>query len=611
MPHRHHSGAQYGYQIEIPARPQEEVKYKFDYEVQVPDHKTQADYLQGLYTQVDRVALPSQDCASAPPACTCNQYSPIIQTCPVHRSQNSGEDNAEVLQFTVNNAQTRNKRSPIDNSLGNLKSKRQINLSDLSDRLNEKILELHSKKDELINKIKQKRSQRPKFDFSSWTDRADKARQEFISNVNANFQGLNRSKRDADEVEVNGANVPAEPQVSKEAFYCPSCESLKHDEKMRRMPEVLQYLPEVEQQPDKKRTRKHCEGCGSAIRDSMGCFCKGGDNYHPTQPQYYEYIEGQPVSYIPGAHHRQQQAHQQEQQGPGAQARYVFDRYGHKYLENNGNLRLVIPAHQFGPQQPEPIVGQPNLAALDRILANNREFISQVNNHPPGRMLDEPVDTARDGIHFINEIFHNPNPILSNTDGDSEDDDEDVGAAHRGDMRHQQRDVNPNQNMYHAMPAMADGNDGSTSGAHLKRSHPNENNKNEELSRAGATSDAQNKNAVDTNAWKEVEYTEMTQSDGAEMEQANAPNVSDRNAAETQTNDSETKSQTSQMKKTKTAKKYEILTIDGSSAPGDLTDEIYNIIKFIYNDGQNHDNIGRISIDNAKSKYDAEEKNSQ
>lgn len=49
--------AQYGYAVEMPEQPQPEVTYKFDYEVEVPVLQSTADYLQGLYAHVDRVAL--------------------------------------------------------------------------------------------------------------------------------------------------------------------------------------------------------------------------------------------------------------------------------------------------------------------------------------------------------------------------------------------------------------------------------------------------------------------------------------------------------------------------------------------------------------------------
>lgn len=51
------ANAQYGYAIEVPEQSQPEVTYKFDYEVEVPVIQSTADYLQGLYAHVDRVAL--------------------------------------------------------------------------------------------------------------------------------------------------------------------------------------------------------------------------------------------------------------------------------------------------------------------------------------------------------------------------------------------------------------------------------------------------------------------------------------------------------------------------------------------------------------------------
>lgn len=137
-----------------------------------------------------------------------------------------------------------------------------------------------------------------------------------------------------------------------------------------------------------------CHSCGSKLCDSV---CRQCGKY---QPQYVEYIEGKPVSYFPGAI----QAKIDDKPSEAAKPRYIFDRYGHKYLENNGNLRLLAPQfHQ------EAIVGdQPDFAGLANILNENREIIHQLNLNP-GRLLPEPLQLASETIDLIRDMARQNN----------------------------------------------------------------------------------------------------------------------------------------------------------------------------------------------------------
>lgn len=576
-PNTQDGGAQYAYHIDMPQKPHELVEY--NYEVQIPIAHQKEDYLQRLATHIVHPEMPNQGCTCSN-ACTCNQYRSAMQTYP-EQQFDSDESNAEVLKFNVNNVSDRIKRSPVENAFG-------ATLSDLGDRWNDKFLELHAKKDELINKIKEKRSNLPKLDLSPWTDRANKARQEFVSNVNANFQGLNRNKRDA--------NAEAKQQVRKETFYCPSCESLKYSEKIRHMPEVLQFLPEVEQKPLGRRKRQHCVGYGSPpVMQAPYYESQGNNNYHSVQPQYFEYINGQAVPYIPGVRHYPP-IYQPSPEYYDGENRYVFDRFGHKYLENNGNLRLIIPPNQFE-RQPS----QPNYPALNRIVSVNREFLDLTNYHAPGRMMAEPIDALRDGIRFGQEIFHNPNPILSNTNGHSAESGEEVGATLRN-MREIQ-DVLPKQNTQIVMPITTNSNDESLEfKVNPKRSYPNENNKYKELGQTNIANDIPNMSRTGANAWNEPNNAEISHVGSSEVRQEemaldNASIGSKNNVIEHETVDIKTDSQPSQMGEPITSK---------TAATADLSNEIYNIINFIYDTNDEfikHGSKGK-SVDNAQSKSD-------
>lgn len=588
MPQTQYTNAQYTYDVVVPADPKPDTKYKYAYEVQVPVTKSESDYLQGLYTQVDRVALPKPNCG-APNGCTCH-YNPSI--CAVHSVLDSGEDNAHAIRFEVNsNAPVIRTRRGLKDALDGLKSKRQITLTDLNERLNEKIVEFSSKKDEIINKIKEKRSQRP---IATW---ADNARQEFIRNVRANFDGLTRSRRDADKTvesqaagsALNGQTAEAKSQqVRKHNFFCPTIESLKGSQTMRQRPEALQFMPEIEQQPSNARTRKHCQECGSVSNEAICRACNSEKNYHPAQSRYYEYIEGQPISYIPGLQQQQeqpqvgQQKHQSDNDRAVPQARYIYDRYGHRYMESkNGNLKLM-PTVQLQTEpaqsQSDALVGAPNMAALNRILAHNQEFIHATNSNEPGQLIDRPIVVVRDGIRFIQDILHNPNPLRADpngrSDGNDDDSDESIVGSTAHDLRWK-KDVN--KDMFRIVPVMANDNDGSL----LVKIYPKQ--KNEKVEKSVKDRLA-NDEYVTVN--RAVNHAKSMQSQ--DHESVNAENVS-----ETQTIGTKTVRKMPQATKTSTTmtnddknskQKYEILTIDGNFTPVDTNEEVDHILKFIYDE---------------------------
>lgn len=598
------STQQYTYDVVVPPQPQPEVRYQYDYELQVPNTKTEADYLQGLYTQVDRIAEQQPDCKNAAcscqnaphlcpvhangaqaPSCSC-QYAPAM-SCPLHQLD-SNEANVDVQRFDITRPafNVRNKRG-LKETLEGLKAKRQTNFSELNDRLNDKILELSSKREELINKIKQKRSQRPRFDFTEFADKADQRRQSFLNGVKANFEGLQRDRRDAMATEQKQVRNNDDDDV-----LCPTIESLKRSGRLSQNPDVLQFMPEVQAKAvdgvdsdggeDVTRTRKHCHECGAMVNEEpcVRCHSQGGKSYHPSQSQYYEYVDGQPVSYVPGvSHHHIAMEHADDQAYVAATPQhYVYDRYGHRYVESNGNLRLVTP--DVSQHVVDEDVGAPNMAALNRILAHNQKFIADTNNHEPGRMTGQTVDNLRDSIDFIHEILHNPNPIRPTTHSD--DDEDDVGAMHEYRLK---KDVN--RQMYQVVPMMTDDKDGSL----IVKIYPTQKRQQRENKKSdddGLRHDKENE-IVD-------EYQQQSQSEMIHEPLAHNVNSGNNYVPQTQTlseTTDENRSNRPAASPKATAetngkkKKYEILTIDGSFE--DVNDEVDHILRFIYDTNVRHE----------------------
>lgn len=244
-----------------------------------------------------------------------------------------------------------------------------------------------------------------------------------------------RRRRDANYNEMNADDDRRIPmlRVKEKDTPCEAMESLKKLSESRvelQIPEAAQYMPEL-QQNAQWEGHHHCHKCGSHLTDSVckscgtvhncesaspqtqnqqeesckcnNCHacgsqltdsvCKSCGTEH-TSPQYVEYVNGKPVSFSPGA-----------VQAETAAPRYIFDRYGHRYLENNGNLRLLMP-------QQEAIIGsQPDFAGLADILTENREVMSEINPFSgTDRMVPEPLDLAQQAIHYIHDLARRQAP---------------------------------------------------------------------------------------------------------------------------------------------------------------------------------------------------------
>lgn len=204
-----------------------------------------------------------------------------------------------------------------------------------------------------------------------------------IKGITQQFSGAQRSKRDLIGQEERRYDDKRMPMLRVEEYTEPSSDKSRLSKYSSNSRVELKAAENHEWNSEEAEKAKLCHKCGDKLTDSV---CKRCGEY---QPQYIEYIEGKPVSYYPRA--TQQKKNERSSEAP----RYVYDRYGHRYIESNGNLRLIAPQHQ------EAIVGdQPNFAGLADILNRNQEVIHALNQHP-GRLLPEPVDLVEDGIQII------------------------------------------------------------------------------------------------------------------------------------------------------------------------------------------------------------------
>lgn len=178
-----------------------------------------------------------------------------------------------------------------------------------------------------------------------------------------------------------------------------------------------------------ERPRKHCPSCrqedpcsicGGALQssaadrdDESGETLQTAESAQapmqlpPTarQPMYVEYVPGgQQVPYQLG---QQRDEQQQQQQKP----RFVFDRLGHRYVESDGRLRLMVeqpPQEQQQQQQPSDFVAsaQPSdgdLRILADILNRNRGII-EASNIEGGHMIAPPIQLVQNAYHFMQEL---------------------------------------------------------------------------------------------------------------------------------------------------------------------------------------------------------------
>lgn len=205
----------------------------------------------------------------------------------------------------------------------------------------------------------------------------------------------------------------------------------------------VELKPSQNQEQNSKEAGKatQCHSCGTTLTESVCKSC----GYH--QPQYVEFVNGNPVSFYPGAIQADKSA-----DNPTAETsikpRFIYDRYGHKYLENNGNLRLIAPQYN----QEAVISDQPDFAGLADILNRNYAVIEQMN-HEPGRILPQPKEFVKDALDLIRDMAVQKPSIAKKRSTD-----ETEQAMTTEEMKAEQSPMP--RSMYQVVPMNYDGKDG-------------------------------------------------------------------------------------------------------------------------------------------------------
>lgn len=153
-----------------------------------------------------------------------------------------------------------------------------------------------------------------------------------------------------------------------------------------RAPECLRHSPELHSESNDHEDHKKCNKCGTHLIDESMCQSCG-----MHQSKYFEYVNGEPVSYKPKT--------TEKRSSESTDPRYVFDRYGHRYLEHNGNLRLMAPESH----RDEFVGSPPNYFGLRDVLDQNRDVMYDLNRNGP-RMIPRPSEYIQDTIRYIHEL---------------------------------------------------------------------------------------------------------------------------------------------------------------------------------------------------------------
>lgn len=144
---------------------------------------------------------------------------------------------------------------------------------------------------------------------------------------------------------------------------------------------------------DSRRKRRSVEHCRN------GCLSPCQCRQPPPPPQYIEYINGQPESYVPRRY-----------AGPvviqSQKPRYVFDRLGHRYREHGGTLQL-IKNDPFVRSAAAPYAYH----KLENILQNNQQFIDATNRAGPNYLVQPPIELALETLKFIDDITDNVDDV--------------------------------------------------------------------------------------------------------------------------------------------------------------------------------------------------------
>lgn len=219
---------------------------------------------------------------------------------------------------------------------------------------------------------------------------------EFVQGFMKNFEKpvAPRVRRSAAETSYTQPMMPTLKVAENPQPCCPVIQDLKQNSEFSARiahPEVLQYMPEVGVNADDAANQNRCPQCGNQLSKSMCKTCLTCMQ-EPVQPQYFRYVDGSPVPFVPGT------AQSPSKRSPQANY-YVYDRFGHKYEENNGNLRLIAPEYYADPE-----TAQPNIEAFAEIMNANAEVMHDVNPFPDGKLSGPTDEFARDALDFVHDL---------------------------------------------------------------------------------------------------------------------------------------------------------------------------------------------------------------
>lgn len=318
----------YNYGIEIPPAPKaENCHYSYDSAIEKPAEKCSCPRMQGLTTQIDKVLLPRQGNSNTiilpfehfkfhnnflgcQEGCTCSSCQAKangqwVHTIPVYEQRydmNSGNTNTvEEPKESI-----RTKRAA-------LRRKCRRNRSDDDGPIFQKprsmIRNCNSCNEKRINlrkRVSENRMPRLKNGFDNDMDLRPRRRclldkicshrdQHSVSKRGTSLlDSISRIRRDSPSKKSNSFSVESSSEYdsTEDQLACSTIESLKGNEQIRSLPEILQYMPEVMQPV--QRTRKQCQNCGHSYGgqscqncgQSPGYESYGG--YQEASP-YYEY----------------------------------------------------------------------------------------------------------------------------------------------------------------------------------------------------------------------------------------------------------------------------------------------------------------------------------
>lgn len=239
---------------------------------------------------------------------------------------------------------------------------------------------------------------------------------EFMKNFGSSSPSTRRRRSTSDDRTEADKRIPV-LRVKQHETKCDEYEQLK------RLSESRVELRAPEMKSSYADKYNHCYVCGAELTSEM---CKCGAH----QPQYVEFIDGKPVSFYPGA---------VQKDSTVDSPRYVYDRYGHKYVERSGGLHLVTFDYQKEPIVKRKAENVPDYDCLAYIMHENKEIMRQLNPFPgTHRIVPETTDLVDDAIHYVKDLARRDVTDEKKTDDEKSErktDEERVDEKERTDER--------------------------------------------------------------------------------------------------------------------------------------------------------------------------------